>query len=130
MGLRDGEERGRGLPSPVEENYTSLCLSLASSLLTRTRDEVHALFKDCAPVAETPATPASAVEDEIREIGSNPHALQVGEAADFVKTRDIRIEVRRIDEDSYDVTYFYGPASEVVLRRSPRSFEVFPARRA
>ena len=32
------EERGRGLPSPVEENYTSLCHSLATTFLTATRD--------------------------------------------------------------------------------------------
>ena len=39
------EERGRGLPSPIEEDYTILCLSLAANLLVHTRDDAHALFK-------------------------------------------------------------------------------------
>jgi Family of unknown function (DUF5677) len=39
------EERGRGLPSPIEESNTTICLSLASVLLTATRDEVHEIFK-------------------------------------------------------------------------------------
>jgi hypothetical protein len=45
--FRMGEqERGRGLPSPIEETYTSVCLSCAASLLAGTRDELHVLFKD------------------------------------------------------------------------------------
>ncbi|WFU62694.1 DUF5677 domain-containing protein [Bradyrhizobium brasilense] len=44
------QERGRGLPSPIEEGYTTLCLSLASALLTATRDEVHELFKGSPPM--------------------------------------------------------------------------------
>lgn len=43
------QERGRGLPSPVEESYTTICLSLASVLLTATRDEVHELFREGTP---------------------------------------------------------------------------------
>jgi hypothetical protein len=39
------QERGRGLPSPVEEGYTIICLSLSATLLTATRDEVHTIFK-------------------------------------------------------------------------------------
>jgi predicted RNA-binding protein YlxR (DUF448 family) len=38
------QNRGRGLPSPVEEGYTKICHSLAATLLTKTRDEVHLLF--------------------------------------------------------------------------------------
>jgi hypothetical protein len=38
------QERGRGLPSPVEKGYTSMCHSLAATLLVRTRDEIEALF--------------------------------------------------------------------------------------
>jgi len=37
-------ERGRGLPSRVEEGYTSLCLSFAATFLIKTRDELHVLF--------------------------------------------------------------------------------------
>lgn len=39
------QERGRGLPSPIEEGYTTICHSLAAGLLTATRDEVHTIFK-------------------------------------------------------------------------------------
>jgi hypothetical protein len=47
--FRMGEqERGRGLPSPIEEGYTSVCLSCAASLLANTREEVHELFKAIA----------------------------------------------------------------------------------
>jgi hypothetical protein len=42
------QERGRGLPSPVERGYTTICHSLAASLLAATRDDVEALFKDAA----------------------------------------------------------------------------------
>jgi hypothetical protein len=37
-------DRGRGVPSPIEEGYTSMELSLAATLLVTTRDEVHSLF--------------------------------------------------------------------------------------
>ena len=42
----DEQERGRGLPSPVERGYTTICHSLAASLLAATRDDVEALFED------------------------------------------------------------------------------------
>lgn len=43
------QERGRGLVSPVEQGYTSMCHSLAATLLVRTRDDVQDLFKDIIP---------------------------------------------------------------------------------
>jgi hypothetical protein len=44
--FRMGEqERGRGVPSPIEEGYTAICLSCAGSLLAATRDEVEEIFK-------------------------------------------------------------------------------------
>jgi Family of unknown function (DUF5677) len=43
--FRMGEqERGRGVPSPIEEGYTSICLSCAATLLASTRDDVRGLF--------------------------------------------------------------------------------------
>ena len=38
------QERGRGIYSEVEENYTKLCLSFAISLLVAARDEMEQLF--------------------------------------------------------------------------------------
>jgi hypothetical protein len=40
------QNRSRGVQSEAEENYTSLFLSLASSMLVKSRDELHTLFKD------------------------------------------------------------------------------------
>jgi len=42
------ENRGRGLPSPAEESSTTICLSLASVLMTATRDEMYEIFKGIA----------------------------------------------------------------------------------
>ena len=52
------QERGRGLPSPIEEGYTTICLSLASALLTAARDEVHELFRVLPPAQQPPAPSA------------------------------------------------------------------------
>ena len=49
-------DRGRGLPSPVEEQYTALCLSLASTLLTGARDELQTLFAESSHSAEPTAS--------------------------------------------------------------------------
>jgi hypothetical protein len=48
------EEHGRGLPSPIEESNTTICLSLATVLLTATRDEVHEIFKRLSKVHPSP----------------------------------------------------------------------------
>lgn len=42
------DERGRGLPSDVEEGYTSLCHSFAAGLIVSSRDDLHKLFADHA----------------------------------------------------------------------------------
>jgi hypothetical protein len=46
------QERGRGLPSDVEEGYSSLCLSFALSLIVRNRDEMKEIFKDVSKIAD------------------------------------------------------------------------------
>ena len=43
-GIGDAE-RGRGIHSEVEEDYTSLCLSLCVRLLVKSRDEMKRLFE-------------------------------------------------------------------------------------
>jgi hypothetical protein len=59
----DYPERGRGLPSEIEENYTTLCLSFALTLLVGARDEMHTLFAgyqtEGAKVGSTPKAPSS-----------------------------------------------------------------------
>ena len=54
----DEQNRGRGIYSETEEEYTSLCVSFALALLTRARDEMQALF----PQAKKEAIAASPQE--------------------------------------------------------------------
>ncbi|ALL66142.1 hypothetical protein K788_0003273 [Paraburkholderia caribensis MBA4] len=109
------EERGRGLPSPVEERYTSLCLSSASSLLVRTRDEVHTLFKE---FARPPNEPNTEGKERVEADVPDANALPVGHSIDLVTTDTIRIEVTRTRSNAVDVTYYYRPTNEAVLKRS------------
>ena len=50
-----GDGRGRGMPTATEEGYTSLCLSLATTLLAGARDEVQALFGGVGTTNISPA---------------------------------------------------------------------------
>lgn len=45
-------DRGRGVYSRVEENYTKLCISLALKMLVSSRDEFRHLFADVSDVSE------------------------------------------------------------------------------
>lgn len=54
---RIGEERGRGLPTQVEENYSSMCLSLACTVLTGTRDEMIEMFDPLLAVNKSKRAP-------------------------------------------------------------------------
>lgn len=38
-------DRGRGLKSETEENYTELCISLAADFLSRAQEEMGILFR-------------------------------------------------------------------------------------
>jgi hypothetical protein len=39
------QDRGRGIPSPIESGYTTICHALAAELLAASRDEIRELFK-------------------------------------------------------------------------------------
>lgn len=107
----DNTERGRGLPSPVEDSYSSLCLSLASTLLVRTRDELHQLFEGLRqPVEES--TESEVTEQQVQD------GLQVGQSATFDATEDIQMVFTRTAESVVDITYVHRPTGEVVLERS------------
>lgn len=107
----DNTERGRGLPSPVEDSYSSLCLSLASTLLVRTRDELHQLFEGLRqPVEES--TDSEIAEQQVQD------GLQVGQSATFDATEDIRMVFTRTAENLVDIVYVHRPTGEVVLERS------------
>lgn len=107
----DNPERGRGLPSPVEESYSSLCLTLAANLLVHTRDEVHRLF---AGLGQTGVeTNFDEAAEEVLEEG-----LAIGESASVDATDDIRLVFTRTADDAVDVAYFCRSTGELVLERS------------
>lgn len=58
----DNPERGRGLPSEIEEGYTSLCLSFALTLLVGARDELHQLFNGLQVDTADAGTPSTTSE--------------------------------------------------------------------
>lgn len=111
----DNPDRGRGLPSLVEETYSSLCLSLAADLLVQTRDEVHRLFEGLGRKGGEGAVsdaPSDVVEDSMAE------GLAVGESVTVNATDDIQIVVTRKEDDAFDLSYHYTLTGEVVLERS------------
>jgi hypothetical protein len=107
----DNPERGRGLPSRVEEGYTSLCLSLAAKVLVSTRDDVHQLFAGMAKKVEAAAAGSPDDLDAISE------HLPVGGAVDVVDTATLRIAMLRKSDSEIEVCYYYPPTNELVLRR-------------
>lgn len=110
----DNLERGRGLPSPVEEGYTSLFLSFALTLLVGTRDEVHSIFASCLPPSlEQKDVP---VEASISEDLSDPDKFSVGTTVDVLKNDTIRMAVARTDSNILLVTCYHVPTGIEVLR--------------
>ena len=69
----DNQARGRGLPSPAEESYSTLCLSLAIGLLVATRDEVHRLERD--PAYNDPDTPEHRPSEDSQERDLEPDRI-------------------------------------------------------
>lgn len=108
----DNPERGRGLPSPVEDSYSSLCLSLASTLFVSTRDELHQLFEGLRQPIEESVVADEVTQQQVQE------GLQVGQSAPFDATEDIQMVFTRTAEDIVDIVYVHRPTGEVVLERS------------
>lgn len=114
MGGHAGDGRGRGLPTPVEEHYTSLCISLAATLLVGARDEIHTLFVDYKkPEAETRGLNAD-IEEAEEEIETFP----IGEVRTFFQSDVIRIEAVRVSDTAVSLSYYFVPTNEAVLRRT------------
>lgn len=106
----DNPDRGRGLPSPVEENYSALCMSLAATLLAASRDEFEEMFAD-----HRPAEPISPVP--LPEEPEAP-ALAVGEEVTIDASPDIAFRWRRTAEDVLSTTYLHRATGEAVLERA------------
>jgi len=119
---RIGEERGRGLPTPVEENYTSICLSLASTFLVSTRDEVHSLFRDFKARAdkiierENRDAQEALADLEAKTKAAASDGMKVGETKVLLSAEFMTIEVTLIQENTVEVRYLDAKSGAVVLQ--------------
>lgn len=106
-------ERGCGLPSAVEENYSALCMSLAATLLTASRDEFAALF-----ATHRPATLVNAHDlDPATANAPEPPPLAVDEVKIVDVSEEIALRWRRMAEDSLETLYLDRASGEQVLER-------------
>jgi len=119
---RIGEERGRGLPTPVEENHTSICLSLASTFLVSTRDEVHSLFRDFkARADEIAEREKREAQEEFASLEAHmklsaSDGMKIGETKVLLSDEFVRIEVILIQENTVEVRYLDPKTGAVVLQ--------------
>lgn len=97
-----GDERGNGLPSPTEEGYTCLCLSLVTSLLVSVREEMNVLFADfqarADQIRQQAADSRAADDKHDEEISSGP---ELGELRRISETEDGILDVKRVSETEY-----------------------------
>jgi hypothetical protein len=107
----DNPARGQGLPSPVEESYSTLCLSLAANLIVHARDEIHCLFEGLGRSIGEP------VLDESAEDASKK-GLAVGESMSIKATDEICLVLTRTAEGEVTTTYLHCPTATPVLERS------------
>lgn len=119
---RIGEERGRGLPTPIEENYTSICLSLASTFLVSTRDEIHFLFRDFKARAdeiiecENRKALEALADLEAKTMSAASDGMKVGETKVLLTTEFMTVEVTLIQETTVEVRYLDAKSGAVVLQ--------------
>lgn len=117
--FRIGDERGTGLPTPVEVGYTSICLSLASTFLVSTRDEVHSLFRDSKEIADEKIDRESQDAQEAsaaRMEAISSEGMKVGETKVLLSTEAMTIEATLIHENTIEVRYLDTKSGAVVLQ--------------
>lgn len=100
--------RGRGLPSPAEQGYSSLCLSLAATLIVHTRDEFEKLFEGL-PRAEAAPEAAADVAPIYAEL------LQVGSEDEVDIDSELRLIRKCVSEELLRVYYFHVPSEALVF---------------
>lgn len=115
MGGEHGD-RGRGLPSPTEEGYTGLCLSLVVSLLVSVREEINQLFGDFKKRTDDLQQQERVLADSSATEIVVP-SLAIGEIKRFTETDEVIVDVKRISEDGFEFEYRDRATGEVVLRR-------------
>ncbi|MDI1301303.1 MAG: DUF5677 domain-containing protein [bacterium] len=109
--------RGCGLPTPAEENYTSLCLSLASTFLVGTRDEITALFADVKK-SDSGMVGGKLDGENIVEEVNIPSDIQIGQSVILAETDEIRIRVERTSQTRADLFYEIKATGDIVLHRT------------
>lgn len=105
------DDRGRGLPSPSEENYSALCLSMTATLLIATRDAVHGLFE---PYKTTSLSP----EPDLSELADNPPVLAIGEEHLHDASDTLVMRFKRTGETVYTTTFIHRPTGDEILERA------------
>ena len=119
--FRIGEERGRGLPTSAEVGYTSMCLSLASTFLVNTRDEVYSLFRDYKARADEiierenrdAIEAIQTLEAKTRATASD--GMKVGETKLLLSTEIMTIEATLVQEGTVGVRYRDAKTGAIVL---------------
>ncbi len=114
---RIGEEEGRGLPTPVEEHRTGLCLSLGMSVLAHTRDEMQDMFAAFKQDAEEKLQKEAVLETS-SDLPIPDNGMAVGETVALPGSEEILIEITRVSEDVFESIYRYRATNDVVLRRT------------
>jgi len=114
-------DRGRGLPSTVEEDYTAMCLSLAATLLAATRDEVRDLFSGIEP--KTFGQSHSGASFDPASVVEQTSVMAVGEPVKMMETDLLSVEVVKKNEDLFEIVYRYKPTGAAVLIRHESSAE-------
>lgn len=107
-------DRGRGLPSPVEEGYTAMCLSLAAAFLAETMDEIKELFPARFHPNEQADKPSSL---EAHDVIEKTSSMKKGESVELINTELLLIIATRINEDLLEIKYIHKPTNCTVLIR-------------
>jgi hypothetical protein len=105
----DNQDRGRGLPSPQEEGYSALCLSISATMLVTSRDEFKELFADFRQESAPSSQPADETE---------PPEMAIGESHMLDASDEIALRVERTASDTLTTSYVYRPTDDVVLERA------------
>jgi hypothetical protein len=112
----DYPERGRGLPSEIEEGYTSLFLSMSSTMLVKTSDEVHKLFEGIERKPQEPQTESQAVDyTQVKAVGE---VMEIGASREMMEDEFVRIVATRHGEDDFEIAYRHRITDETLLMRS------------
>jgi hypothetical protein len=111
-----GPPRGTGLPSPIEEGHTSLCLNLVAKWLNEVANTYDEMFENTAP--STSPAPIKVVEGDAAEsIDSSNLGLTIGEEKTIYSDAVLSVIYKRIGESAGTIEYRTVNGGELVLAR-------------